>query len=544
MIIRNPHANPANVDRPPSAKKLNRWLRPSLVALTAVFYLASVFAFFNYVQDDAFITIRYALMHKMGHGWVLTPGDPVEGYTSPAHLWLVTAIISHASIDGAIFTLKFIGVAIGIVVLWLTARLTSMVFPDRPRLAYVTPLIVAWHPGFGISMINTMETGMAALFLTWGLYRYLSEDKSPSRWQLPSLLIFVAAALTRPELVIIYPALLIASRRNRHGLALGIAYAVIVGIFELCRHHMYGAWLPNTYFAKWSPVSQIFDSAFYVCQYAAPSQLPPGLFVIGAGLVYLWIRNPAIRSLLVATTVYLAFLFASGGDWMQEGRFVTPILPALSIAIVAGGYCVVAAARKQTPNPYQGEWTGGPSLTKGLPLITAIGILFLIDGLPRWVETGTIVAPRNIVQPLKPSPPLLRWSSVEPNGRIKMAQWVASHAKPGQLVATSELGLVSVYNPQVDFIDFRGLADSRISHMTDYWHGRYGVMIDDWMDPDRQAAQYLLARRPDYVVIIDDNDKGPYSTGNVYHPSGSFYIDLDHVGERQFLITTWTRARH
>ena len=130
-------------------------------------------------------------------------------------------------------------------------------------------------------------------------------------------------------------------------------------------------------------------------------------------------------------------------------------------------------------------------------------------------------------------------------GRINMALWVAQHAKPGQLVVTSELGLVSVYNPKVNFVDFRGLADSHISRMQGYAHGKYGVFIDDWMDPNRPAAPYLLSRRPDFIIIINDNDAdtASYPAAKLYQPSGSFYIQLDHTNEQLFQIDTWSR-RH
>ena len=529
-------------------------VRLVLIVLTGAFYLATVWRFFNYLQDDAFITLRYALNYAMGYGWVLTAGDPVEGYTSPAHLWLVTAVLKHLGtgrdvasghvIDSTIFALKYLGVVIGVAVLFLTARLAKLALPAYPRAAWIAPLIVAWHPGFGLSMINVMETGMATLFLTYGLVRFLEEDQQPSRWQIPSLLVFITAALTRPELTVIYPALLLVSRRNRRGMLTGIAYAAAIACFELWRHHAYGAWLPNTYYAKWNPLSQIFDGLFYLSVNALPAQVPPGFLVIAWGFIFALRQNRSVLPLVVATAIYMAFVVTSGGDWMQEGRFVTPILPAVSVAIAAGLASIVSRQnRKQTWRETSARLATTPSFGTRHRAAIALCVLMLVDAGPRWIEAGSIVSPRNFAETIKPHAPLLRWSSCEPLGRINMARWVASHAKPGQLVVTSELGLVSVYNPRVNFVDFRGLADSHISRMAEYQHGKYGVFIDDWMDPNRLAAPYLLSRRPDYVIILDDNDQytAAYPASKLYKPSGSFYIQLDHIGENLFLVTTWAR---
>ena len=40
---------------------------------------------YNFVSDDAFISLRYAANLLAGHGLVFNPGERVEGFTSP--LW-------------------------------------------------------------------------------------------------------------------------------------------------------------------------------------------------------------------------------------------------------------------------------------------------------------------------------------------------------------------------------------------------------------------------------------------------------------------------
>ena len=72
-----------------------------------------------------------------------------------------------------------------------------------------------------------------------------------------------------------------------------------------------------------------------LCVHALPAQLPPGFLVLIWGYFFILRQNRSTLPLPVTVGIYLLWVLASGGDWMQEGRFVTPILPAVSIAIAA-----------------------------------------------------------------------------------------------------------------------------------------------------------------------------------------------------------------
>ncbi|NLA36221.1 MAG: hypothetical protein GX868_11145, partial [Actinobacteria bacterium] len=72
-------------------RRMSDWFRKfsdrQLLGLVGVLSAAAVITtwIFRYVQDDAFITFRYARMAAQDHGLVLNPGDRVEGYTN--FLW-------------------------------------------------------------------------------------------------------------------------------------------------------------------------------------------------------------------------------------------------------------------------------------------------------------------------------------------------------------------------------------------------------------------------------------------------------------------------
>ena len=62
---------------------INRLIAGTLVALIALHVLHVLR--YNFVSDDAFISLRYAANLLAGHGLVFNPGERVEGFTSP--LW-------------------------------------------------------------------------------------------------------------------------------------------------------------------------------------------------------------------------------------------------------------------------------------------------------------------------------------------------------------------------------------------------------------------------------------------------------------------------
>ena len=512
-----------------------------LILATVSVYAWTAWRFFNYMQDDAFINLRYAINFHLGNGWVLTKGDPVEGYTSPAQLWIITAVTKFFDIDRGIFALKFIGFILGGATLLMTSRLTTVIYPGHPRIAALTPLLVVLHPGFTISMINTMEQSLAACLLTWGLLRLLEEDSSKKSVDYGTPVIFAALALTRPEFVILYPALLLLCRRTRGGVLSGIPYAAVLAVFEAARIYYYHDYVPNTYHAKWNPAGGIVDGWIYLVDYGAPWQASVGLLIILVGLVAMRRQTSKAIPLIVALVLHSAFVVASGGDWMLEGRFVTPILPEVSIACIAA--CVAAFTlidRMLTPRgkPMKPAGLGDRALA-----VAVVCALAYFATQPCWDKMSSIVNPRTLSETLAPGSPLSRWSCVLPDGRIKMANWVSSHARPGQLVVTSELGLVSVMNPLINFIDFRGLADRRIAAMHSYQHCKYGVFVTDWMDPSGEAANYLLSRRPDFIIILDDGDQEHPGcpAARSYQSADSFIVVLDHTEESPYVVNTWIR---
>jgi hypothetical protein len=134
-------------------------------------------------------------------------------------------------------------------------------------------------------------------------------------------------------------------------LSLLLLAAVVSAALLAWRHWYFGAWLPQPVSAKSRGLSKsaLFDGWRYVTGQAW-LRIDGGLWVIAtlaSGYVAGCLLGRSLPDLTAAiaalfTGVGLLFVVVSGGDWMEGGRFLVPLLPTAVI-------CVLAALRAWTP---------------------------------------------------------------------------------------------------------------------------------------------------------------------------------------------------
>jgi hypothetical protein len=199
------------------------------------------------VYDDAFIYLRYVKNLDAGCGLRFNCGDPpVEGFTGPLYLavlWL-----------GGRFTTQLIDLAQIVCTASLALALALAVWAAvvagrgsaQPRLPAVLAVSVAaalaLDPFALLNAITGMETALAAAAVTAIALAALAGR----RWLLIAAI--GGALLVRPETLVFAAALPIlpAMRRPRTL----IAMAAIVAAICAARYAVFGALLPNTYYAK------------------------------------------------------------------------------------------------------------------------------------------------------------------------------------------------------------------------------------------------------------------------------------------------------
>jgi arabinofuranosyltransferase len=247
-----------------SERNAARWILALALAAAVVGWRV-----FWFLTDDAFIAFRYASNWLAGWGltWNPPPFRPVEGYTSflwvaiLAGVWKLTGVAPPEAANA-------ISLACGCGTLALVWRLVlRMELPGvspRGRLALLGLVLAGTvtNRTFLAWLSSGLETALFNLLLTWWLVEALTRPAERGRgWGTRLAAAAAAAALARPDglLAVIATPLLLAlpvragwraGGRARRAALLAPLPLLAVAVHLLWRRATYGAWLPNTYYAK------------------------------------------------------------------------------------------------------------------------------------------------------------------------------------------------------------------------------------------------------------------------------------------------------
>jgi len=307
------------------------------------------------------------------------------------------------------------------------------------------------------------------------------------RWRAAGVA-FAAAALTRPEGVIVFAAYVVgqlastwwptlvgggsaAREAARSGMArqilpdVAIVSAVVVAHLAFRVIAYDGELLPNTYFAK---IGGALNSA------------PPGLYVyhglaipfggvIGvlAALVGMLLTPSCLRLALPAIAVVVAGAtapFITGSDWMYGWRLTAPYLPVASAVVAVGWGCLAASL---APARFE--------RATSVALLAVVPILWISQDRYRSFFHSVLTTERTTVA--QPDEALADWLRFEA-------------AKPGDVVALTDIGEVGYRCIDQRVLDLSGLTDRKIAKAR-------GGFLEKSYDP-----QYVLDKRPRFVALL------------------------------------------
>jgi arabinofuranosyltransferase len=222
----------------------------------------------------------------------------------------------------------------------------------------------------------------------------------------------------------------------------------------------YGAWLPNTYYAKatGSALTRLGAGATYLIKSVAL-----GTGMLGA-LVWLrpGTRGPAAGLAGTMVVAGAAFILVTGGDWMPGYRFLVPLLPFI--------YVLVAAPLARLPRRCgSGRERAVRRWLWSLVLLHLAATTLLVRA-----DTGVTNFYRGRSFPL--------WGEYEP-----VARHLAASTEPGALVALGEAGIIPYVSGR-RVLDLFGLMDRQIARAPG------GI----WEKVD---LDYVFTRRPDYLLL-------------------------------------------
>jgi hypothetical protein len=247
------------------------------------------------------------------------------------------------------------------------------------------------------------------------------------------------------------------------------------------KFHMYGDFLPNTYYAKvYGIPSQLLSQLgwFYIFQVI---YLPPFLLIALLILVYiLRSKLSGARSLFYLIVISLTLLWHvvnSGGDHMPYLRFYAPIIPFLALAIYYSGGLLIERNEK-----YFRDFSGAMIVL----LVFQLGIIDETQ-ISRGAVSGASVASH-----------------------------IREHFKPGSLIAINPAGALPYYAPNFRYIDMLALNDKHIARLD---LSRDQTLIN-WNKPTighlKYDGDYVISRKPDYIIFGDAwGDEKPRFLGDI-----------------------------
>jgi hypothetical protein len=298
-------------------------------------------------RDDAYITYG-AADSLIDRGVIANINHERLEQSSTLLFTLAIAAVSRVTTLAVPDVAIALGIAFGLLTIAAAAAIGARF---EPRLAVPVALVVATSPCLLYWSFSGMEATLTALLALWATHSAIAwlHDIHPSRARLLSVASsFLLFAMVRPEtgLVLIaalLPVGVVIRSGGRGGdalfrrwlplLAAAVGSTLVILVF---RRLYFGAYFPQPVIAKSSGLSAaaVRAGASYLWQQRAclVSLVPAA---VGVGLLARdvvdrrGVSAAAVPSAMVGS--YLACVVAAGGDWMELGRFLVPVVPLLAV---------------------------------------------------------------------------------------------------------------------------------------------------------------------------------------------------------------------
>ena len=455
---------------------------PVLIAVAALLLFGAIVLIQGEcVQEDAFISFRYAANLVDGHGLTWNPGERVEGITN--FLW--TVMIAGVLSLGAdpVAAVRVMGLLSALALFALVWRAAGRFRSGGRWTGPIALLLLASTPGFAAETAQGLETIWFALLLTLAVTIVMDALAMPDtrrrtlRFAGVGLLLALAA-LTRPEgvgvLGLIVMGSLAASRRGgaagRPLLVTVVVFLAVYAPYWWLRFDYYGYPLPNTFYAKTGGgLHHLLRGLIYLGRFMVSHPVLTVLSLAAIrGLRSTWIgrRRPERVVPFVVTVGYLAYVALVGGDFKATWRFILPVLPlwALMVGAWADGRLVGLEKVKSSPGRAKIVWA--------LLIVAVLNMAPTLYGTLRWSRHRA----RDLVH------------------RTICGEWLRDNAPPGAVMAIHSAGIIP-YVSGLYSIDMWGLNDLHIAHRRMPGMGHTRPSGHEKVDYD-----YVLSRKPDYIM--------------------------------------------
>jgi arabinofuranosyltransferase len=451
------------------------WWRRFLVGAGIAWLMLRQWHFRGWIDDDAFISFRYARNWAEGHGLVFNPGERVEGFTN--FLW--TALLAPAHLLGWDLptTAQVLGAVVAIATVVLLAgnagvALSSSSRRNPPLVATLPALALCFSESWAAWSVGGLENVLSGFLVVAAFVVHFRSLSSPTTQKHVWCAVLLSlAALNHPTNVIFAGVIgahviMTPQLRRQATLPFFLILGIVLGGSEIARLLYYGDWLPNTWYAKGGMSWAVWQRGLtYFLQVLAAQPLAY-LMSIGilVGMVRERLAGHPVRLLAIAALLYSLYIIAVGGEEFPAFRSTVVLVPL---------FCLMLPATLA----WLGEHVGRSDAVTNVMAVVLLVAFTLPLALHEHVR---------------------RLDVAIAEGRTALSRTAALMLKnrlpPDTLFAHSGAGLIAFYT-NFPWIDTLGLCDHHIART------RVESLGQGAAGHEKGDGRYVWERQPDYVMF-------------------------------------------
>jgi arabinofuranosyltransferase len=437
------------------------------------------------LYDDAYIYLRYVQSLREGCGLRFNCQDaPVEGFTSPLYLALLTAgsfvtprLVYLTQVVGAVAMIATIGAAA-----YAAAHVAFGATDWRLRaaLALGVAAVLGLDHHVLVNCVIGLEEPLAALVVTAAWIAVVADRRTVAFG------LVVLAAVARPEGVLLAVLLPVLPWARRPRVVGGLVAAL--GAVTLVRWGLFHDFVPNTYWAKAGGTTKHFALGVDYLVMLVRDEFP--LVTLAPLALLVKDTRPAVAYALLVTAAWFAFFLRSGGDVFRFGRLAFPLVPLLTVLALRG---IAEAARRVAVY----------SRAAMAPSFSALAVALVSAAVVARVSSHRLA-------PVHGDPLVMQWSAL---GRYLREK------RPGATVATVPIGAISYFS-RLRVIDLLGLTTPAVAKAGNTLPPE--LLTRGWLGHERHNTAWVLDQRPDLVITTKFRAR-PWAT--LDEAEAGFYAD-------------------
>jgi arabinofuranosyltransferase len=446
-----------------------------LILLALIITISHQSLFFNWTNDDAFISYRYTENLCDGKGLVFNSGEKVEGYSN--FLWIIVLAPFKLLGLSPLLLSKIISFCISMLLIFLLFRTAAVSGLDE-----FTSCLCALTLSFSSGLAYFSMSGLETVFYTFLLLlcvllneKYEKEPKKKPFFLLYGVLL--AVALARPEGILF---LLISSGYHilkkiikgkgidlKKILLCQLFFFASYAIFVFLRYWYYSDLLPNTFYAK--PKGTFVEQGYSAFYANFTNALLSGSFLL-IPVLFLLVKKKSFSKYLypllfcIGQLIFMSYT----GDWMAFGRFFLPILPIVLILF----FSLLGILKSNLHKA---------NLKLLWNFLYTIAIVALA-GLNLF-QTHKTLTNKDIY-------PYLVMNSSQ---LTRIGKWLKQNFPPETVITLRRQGAIPYYS-KMKSIDILGLTEKEIAR-TIYYE-------KDAFKENEINAEYVLNQRPDVLILF------------------------------------------